>query len=126
MPQATGWAGAGGGGLVSQPTGFQDPRLQMMQSSFMPMNTASVSRASTLSPSLLRRSLPHAVGRAAPEPRTPPFALLLALRLLTAPFLLLSKKADSDPLFLPCSPTGLVALSPSSSPTSPLATCRLR
>lgn len=69
MPQATGWAGAGGGGLVSQPTGFQDPRLQMMQSSFMPMNTASVSRASTLSPSLLRRSLPHAVGRAAPEPR---------------------------------------------------------
>lgn len=59
-------------------------------------------------------------------PRTPPFALLLALRLLTAPFLLLSKKADSDPLFLPCSPTGLVALSPSSSPTSPLATCRLR
>lgn len=41
MPQATGWAGAGG--LVPQQTGFHDPRLQMMSSSFMPMNISTVS-----------------------------------------------------------------------------------
>ena len=57
QPQATGWAGAGMGGgsmlqaqrtgfqapLVPQTTGFHDPRVQMMTSSFMPQNISSVS-----------------------------------------------------------------------------------
>jgi hypothetical protein len=44
MPQQTGFQGGGGmQPLMAQPTGFHDPRLQMMASSFMPMNTSSVS-----------------------------------------------------------------------------------
>lgn len=44
VPQATGWQGAGQQQpLMPQATGWHDPRLQMMQSSFMPMNTAAVS-----------------------------------------------------------------------------------
>ncbi|KAF7294543.1 Actin cytoskeleton-regulatory complex protein [Mycena indigotica] len=38
MPQATGFPGQR---LVAQPTGFVDPRLQMMSNSFMPMNISS-------------------------------------------------------------------------------------
>lgn len=46
MPQQTGYQGGGGmQPLMAQPTGFHDPRLQMMASSFMPMNTSSVSLA---------------------------------------------------------------------------------
>ncbi|QRW00930.1 actin cytoskeleton-regulatory complex protein pan1 [Ceratobasidium sp. AG-Ba] len=42
VPQATGWQGGGGGGglaaapLVPQATGYHDPRVQMMTSTFMP------------------------------------------------------------------------------------------
>ncbi|KAF8216277.1 hypothetical protein K438DRAFT_1953239 [Mycena galopus ATCC 62051] len=39
VPQATGFPGQRP--LVAQPTGFVDPRLQMMSSSFMPMNVSS-------------------------------------------------------------------------------------
>jgi actin cytoskeleton-regulatory complex protein PAN1 len=40
VPQATGFPGRASAGLVPQMTGFIDPRLQMMQQSFMPMNTS--------------------------------------------------------------------------------------
>ncbi|KAJ7500362.1 hypothetical protein B0H11DRAFT_1908822 [Mycena galericulata] len=40
VPQATGFPG-GQRPLVAQPTGFVDPRLQMMSSSFMPLNMSS-------------------------------------------------------------------------------------
>ena len=60
MSQPTGFGGGlGGGGLMSQPTGIggfgglraqptgiQDPRLQSMMQTFMPMNMSQVSRAS--------------------------------------------------------------------------------
>ncbi|KAG9107167.1 hypothetical protein FRC07_008673, partial [Ceratobasidium sp. 392] len=41
VPQATGWQGGGGGGLTAAPlvpqaTGYHDPRVQMMTSTFMP------------------------------------------------------------------------------------------
>ena len=39
LPQQTGFSR--GGGLVPQVTGYVDPRLQMMTSTFMPMNNAS-------------------------------------------------------------------------------------
>ncbi|CDZ97229.1 RhoGEF GTPase [Phaffia rhodozyma] len=55
MPQATGWAGAGG--LVPQQTGFHDPRLQMMSSSFMPMNI-STPYASSGAPVFQQPNLP--------------------------------------------------------------------
>ena len=42
MPQQTGYPGQGGaaGPLMPQMTGFVDPRLQMMSSTFMPTNTS--------------------------------------------------------------------------------------
>ena len=51
MPQQTGYGGGGlmsqptgfGGGLRAQPTGYQDPRLQSMMQSFMPSNVNQVS-----------------------------------------------------------------------------------
>ncbi|TFK20128.1 hypothetical protein FA15DRAFT_600278 [Coprinopsis marcescibilis] len=39
VPQATGFPGRAGP-LVAQPTGFIDPRLQMMSQTFMPINTS--------------------------------------------------------------------------------------
>ena len=53
MSQTTGIPGGGFGGLRAQPTGVQDPRLQSMMQTFMPMNMSQVSRV-TLVPLCVR------------------------------------------------------------------------